>query len=117
MGGIQILIRVIRPFNAFLILKLTCVYIKAEVIKNNIKGTTAATNEVCIEWLHENCYLWWEKWVIFWLLDEIPTPFSGFPTKVWGKMEESTPGGGNKATLKERQFLVRSSIQECNFGR
>ena len=45
------------------------------------------------------------------------TPFSGFPTKIQGKMEQSTPGGGNKATLKERQFLVRSSVQEYNFGR
>ena len=38
-----------RPFNAFITLKLPCVYIKAEVIKSDITGMTAATNEDCIK--------------------------------------------------------------------
>ena len=34
-----------------------------------------------------------------------------YPPKVQGKRGQSTPGGGNKATLKEGTFSVRRDIQ------
>ena len=45
----QILIEGILTIQCFVMLKLTCVYIKAKVIKNDITGMTVAINKACIE--------------------------------------------------------------------
>ena len=36
---------------------MTCVYIEPAVKKKDTTAMTAATNEACIGWLHENGYL------------------------------------------------------------
>ena len=61
MGGIQILLGGISPFNALVMLKLTYVYIKAKVKKwYNRSGW--ATNETCVGWLDENSYMIENEW-------------------------------------------------------
>ena len=62
----------IWPFNAFVMLKttfskhwlikisMTCAY-KPEV-KSDTTAMTTATNEACIGWWDENCYLIEKKW-------------------------------------------------------
>ena len=44
---------------------MSCVYIKPEAKKNYTAEMTVATNEACIGWLHENCYLMRKEWY-FW---------------------------------------------------
>ena len=48
-----------KTFSKYQLIKIStaCVYIKAEVKKNDIKRMTAVINGACIGWLHENCYL------------------------------------------------------------
>ena len=41
---------------------MACAYIKSEVKKNDPTAMTTDTNEVCIEWLHEDCYLMGKEW-------------------------------------------------------
>ena len=36
---------------------MACEYIKSEVKNNNTTAMTSATNEACIGWWDENCYL------------------------------------------------------------
>ena len=44
---------------------MTCVYIKPEIKRKDTTAMTAATNEACIGWLDENCYLMGKEW-LFW---------------------------------------------------
>ena len=60
---------IIWPFNASAVLKITfskhwlikismtCAYIKPEGEKNDTTAMNTATNEACIGWWDENCYL------------------------------------------------------------
>ena len=48
-----------KTFSKYKLIKIStaCVYIKAEVKKNDITRMTAVINGACIGWLHANCYL------------------------------------------------------------
>ena len=56
-----------RTFSKYWLIKvsMTCMYIKPEVKKNDTTEITTATNEPCIGWLDENCYLM-RKELHFW---------------------------------------------------
>ena len=95
---------------------MTYGYIKHEVdAKNDAKVITSSINDACIGQIHESCYLVRKIFLMGEMGNYLATgQDSSSIFRVCHKGEragQSTPGGSNKAELKEGVFLVREKIQ------
>ena len=98
----------IRFTNHWLIrISMIYMYIKLEVKKNDTAVMTTAINEACIGWLHENCYLERQIFLVQEMRRDSFPHLQSFPQTV-GLGEEvgqSIHGRGNKQNERRRNIF------------